>query len=154
MKAKGHLMLNVGQGDEVRIHYSTRSMHGNVIETSEHREPFEFKVGGSEVIEGLSRAVIGMQIGEKKRVTVSPDQAFGFRDSKLQQHAPRIGLPERSEEGDQLSVSCAGRDLDVWIRSVLDDEFVLDANHPLAGESLILDIELIGVGANLQSSSH
>lgn len=140
-------MLTVGQGDQVRIHYATRSMHGNVIETSEHREPFEFTVGGSEVIEGLSQAVVGMRIGEKKRVTVSPDQAFGFRDSKLQQHVPRMGLPDRAEEGDQLTVHCAGRDLDIWIRSVLEDEAVLDANHPLAGESLILDLELIGVGS-------
>jgi peptidylprolyl isomerase len=140
-------MLKVSQGDKVRIHYSTRSMHGNVIETSEHREPFEFSVGGTEVIEGLSLAVAGMQIGEKKRVTVSADQAFGFRDAKLQQHVPRIGFPDRAEEGDQLTVRSAGRDLDVWIRSVLDDEMVLDANHPLAGESLILDIELVGVGS-------
>ena len=145
------MMLNVAHGDAVRIHYSTRSMHGNVIETSEHREPFEFTVGGPEVIEGLSRAMIGMCIGEKRRVTVSPDQAFGFRDSKLQQHAPRIGLPERIEEGDQLAVKCAGRNLEVWIRSLQDDEVVLDANHPLAGESLILDIELISVQAGHES---
>ena len=140
-------MLTIGQGDQIRIHYATRSMHGNVIETSEHREPFEFTVGGTEVIEGLSRAVVGMKIGDKRRVTVSPDQAFGFRDAKLQQHAPRAGLPERAEEGDQLTALCAGRELDVWIRSIQEDEVVLDANHPLAGESLILDIEIIGVGA-------
>jgi len=138
-------MLTVEQGDQVRIHYVTRSMHGNVIETSEHRDPFEFTVGGTAVIEGLSQAVVGMKIGEKRNVTVSPDQAFGFRDPRLQQHAPRIGLPERAEEGDQVLAQCGGRDLDVWIRSVLEDEVVLDANHPLAGESLILDIELIGV---------
>lgn len=140
-------MLTVAPGQDVQIHYSTRSMHGNVIETSEHREPFAFIVGSTSVIEGLSQAVVGMRIGEKRRVTLSPDQAFGFRDPKLQQHAPRIGLPDRIEEGDQLTVNCAGRDLDIWIRSVKDDEVVLDANHPLSGESLIIDIELIGIGS-------
>jgi peptidylprolyl isomerase len=140
-------MLTANQGDQVQIHYSTRSMHGNVIETSEHREPFEFQVGGSEVIEGLSLAVVGMQVGQKKHVTISPDQAFGERDPKLQQHAPRFGLPEQVEEGDQLSAHCAGCDIDIWIRSVSDDELVLDANHPLAGESLILDFELMRIGS-------
>jgi peptidylprolyl isomerase len=139
-------MLTVNEGDQVQIHYSTRSMHGNVIETSEHREPFEFQVGGSEVIEGLSLAVVGMYVGEKKHVTISPEQAFGERDPKLQQHAPRFGLPEQVEEGDQLTAHCAGGDVDIWIRSVMDDDLVLDANHPLAGESLILDIELIRIG--------
>jgi peptidylprolyl isomerase len=144
-------MLTVEPGFEVQIHYATRSMHGNVIETSEHREPFEFVVGETNVIEGLSQAVLGMSIGEKRRVTVAPDQAFGLRDSKLQQHAPRLGLPDRSEEGDQLTVQCNGREIDVWIRSVQEDEVVLDANHPLAGESLILDIELIGLRSKTTS---
>jgi FKBP-type peptidyl-prolyl cis-trans isomerase 2 len=139
-------MQCVTQGDEVRIHYTTRSMHGNVIETSEHREPFEFRVGGSDVIQGLSLALLGMQVGDKKHVTVSHDQAFGPRDPKLQQHAPRAGLPEQVEEGDQLTAHIEDSNVDIWIRSVLDDELVLDANHPLAGESLILDVELIGIG--------
>lgn len=120
-------------------------MHGNVIETSEHLDPFEFQVGGTEVIEGLSLAVLGMQVGEKKHVTISSEQAFGERDPNLQQHAPYIGLPEHLEEGDQLTAHCAGGDVDIWVRSVNDGDLVLDANHPLAGESLVLDFELIRI---------
>ncbi len=140
-------MLTARLGDRIKIHYESRSKQGNMIETSEHREPFEFTVGSPDVIEGLNQAVMGLKIGEKKHVIISPDQAFGYRDPRLQQNAPRLALLDRVEEGDQLAVKCAGQDLDVWIRSVSDDEVSLDANHPLAGESLVLDIEVIAIGS-------
>lgn len=146
-------MLGVQPGDRVRIHYATCSNQGNVIETSEHREPFEFTVGDRDVIEGINRSVIGMTIGEKKRITVPPEQAFGARDPRLQQLAPRIALPDRLDEGDQLSAVVAGCALDCWIRGLRDDEVMLDANHPLAGETLILDLELMGFGTPLQKAS-
>lgn len=139
-------MLTARLGDRIRVHYETRSKQGNLIETSEHREPFEFVVGSTEVIEGLNRAVMGLTIGEKKHVIISPDQAFGYRDPRLQQNAPRLALLDRVEEGDQLAVNCAGQNLDVWIRSVNQEEVSLDANHPLAGEALVLDIEVISIG--------
>ncbi len=139
-------MLTARLGDQVRIHYETRSKQGNIIETSEHREPFEFTVGSTEVLEGLNQAVLGLRIGERKHVIVSPDQAFGYRDPRLQQNAPRIGILDRVEEGDQLAVTCSGHELDVWIRTVHEEEVILDANHPLAGESLVLDIEVVGIG--------
>ncbi len=140
-------MLTARLGDRIRIHYETRSKQGNMIETSEHREPFEFTVGSTDVIEGLNLAVMGLKIGERKHVIISPDQAFGYRDPRLQQNAPRLAVPDRVEEGDQLAVTCAGQELDVWVRTVNDDEVSLDANHPLAGESLVLDIEVVGIGS-------
>jgi peptidylprolyl isomerase len=139
-------MLTARLGDRIRIHYETRSKQGNMVETSEHREPFEFTVGSPDVIEGLNLAVVGLTIGERKHVIISPDQAFGYRDPRLQQNAPRLALLDRVEEGDQLAVTCAGQELDVWIRTVNDEEVSLDANHPLAGESLVLDIEVIAIG--------
>ena len=140
-------MLTARLGDRIRIHYETRSKQGNMIETSEHREPFEFTVGSTDVIEGLNLAVMGLKIGERKHVIISPDQAFGYRDPRLQQNAPRLAVPDRVEEGDQLAMACAGQELDVWVRTVNDDEVSLDANHPLAGESLVLDIEVVGIGS-------
>lgn len=139
-------MLTARLGDRIRIHYETRSKQGNMVETSEHREPFEFTVGSPDVIEGLNLAVMGLKIGERKHVIISPDQAFGYRDPRLQQNAPRLALLDRVEEGDQLAVTCAGQELDVWVRTVNDEEVSLDANHPLAGESLVLDIEVIAIG--------
>lgn len=138
-------MMTVQSGDRVQIHYQTRSRQGNMIETSEHREPYEFVVGTRAVVSGLNQAVIGMRVGERKHVILSPELAFGHRDPQLQQAAPRVGGLEQAEDGDQFVVTCGDYKLDVWVRSVLEDEVTLDANHPLAGESLVLDFEVIAI---------
>lgn len=132
-------------GDRVRIHYQTRSKQGNIIETSEHYEPLEFTVGTTEVITGLNLAVVGMRLGERKHVILSPELAFGYRIPRLQQATPRIAGLARAEEGEQFTVTCAGRQLDVWARGAHEDEVMLDANHPLTGESLVLDVEIVGI---------
>ncbi len=141
-------MTLVRHGDVVQLHYTTYAADGCVIETSGQREPLEFVAGGPEVISGVSRAVLGMTLGERRRIAVPPEHAFGFRDAKLQQTAPRLGLLEKVDEGDQLTADVEGRDLDVWVRTVTEDEVTLDSNHPLAGESLIFEIEIVGIEPN------
>ena len=138
-------MSIVSYGDIVQLHYTSYAADGCVIETSGQREPFEFVAGGPEVIVGVSRAVIGMRVGERRRIAVPPEQAFGIRDSKLQQQAPRLGLLEKVDEGDQLTATVGGRELDVWIRTATAEEITLDANHPLAGESVVFEIEVVGL---------
>ena len=138
-------MTIVSCGDTVQLHYTSYAADGCVIETSGQREPFEFVAGGPGVIVGVSRVVIGMRVGERRRIAVSPEQAFGYRDSKLQQQAPRIGLLEKVDEGDQLTATVSGRELDVWVRTTTVDEITLDSNHPLAGESLVFEIEVVGL---------
>lgn len=142
-------MYVVQQGDTVQLHYTTYAADGCVIETSVHREPLEFVVGSGEVISGVNRAVIGMSPNERRRIAVSPEHAFGFRDTSLQQTAPRIGMLEKIDEGDQLVVEINGQMLDVWIRSIGEDEISLDANHPLAGESLVYEIEVVQIRTNI-----
>ncbi len=137
-------MTIVNSGDRVQLHYTSFAADGCVIETSGRREPLEFVAGGPEVILGVSRAVIGMRVGERRRIAVPPEQAFGFRDSKLQQQAARLGILKNIDEGDQLTAEVAGQELDVWVRATADDEITLDGNHPLAGESLVFEIEVVG----------
>lgn len=132
-------------GDTIRMHYKTYADDGCMIETSEQREPLEFVVGSADVIAGINRAVIGMHEKESRRFAVSPEGAFGHREPDLQQLAPRLGLLEKCGVEDQLAVDLNGHTLDIWIRSVTEDEILLDANHPLAGESLIYEIEVIQV---------
>ena len=135
----------VRHGDSVRLHYTTYAADGCVIETSGQREPLEFCVGNPQIISGINRAVVGMRQGERRRIAVSPDQAFGFRDSRLLQVTPRLGFLERADDGDQLTANIQGHELDIWIRAISGGEITLDANHPLAGESLVYEIEVVGV---------
>lgn len=134
------------RGDLVRIHYTTRSGDDCVMETSALRDPLEFIAGGNDVIAGISSAVIGMRAGEKKRIRVPPEQAFGFRDPRWQLSAPRFAIPDRLSDGDQVQATISGQPLHVWIRGFRDDEVTLDANHPLAGETLVIELELMGIG--------
>lgn len=140
------MQTTVQPGDRIRVHYATYSRDHTVIETSHQREPVEFIAGGDEVIEGLSRAVIGMRLGERKRIPVMPEHGFGLRDPRWQQTTPRIGIPERTGDGDQLTATLLGQELDVWIRTPQADEVTLDANHPLAGETLVYELEIVRIG--------
>ena len=142
-------MSIVNHGDTVQLHYTSYAADGCVIETSGQREPLEFVAGGPGVISGVSRAVIGMRVGERRRIAVPPEQAFGYRDHRLQQQTPRLGLLEKIDEGDQLTVTVAGWELDVWVRTTTVDEVTLDGNHPLAGESLVFEIEVVGLVAGV-----
>ncbi|MBS0202366.1 MAG: FKBP-type peptidyl-prolyl cis-trans isomerase [Planctomycetes bacterium] len=138
-------MTIVRNGDVVQLHYTTYAADGCVIETSGLRDPLEFQVGSPEVIAGINRAVVGMRQGERRRIAVSPEHAFGFRDPRLLQVAPRLGFLEKADDGDQLTANVRGTELDIWVRSLSGDEITLDANHPLAGESMVYEIEVVGV---------
>lgn len=135
----------VRHGDTVQLHYTTYAADGCVIETSGQRDPLVFTVGSPDIIVGINRAVVGMRQGERRRIAVSPEQAFGFRDARLLQVTPRLGFLEKVDEGDQLTATVGGTDLDIWVRSFTEKEITLDANHPLAGESLVYEIEVVGV---------
>ncbi len=135
----------VRHGDTVQLHYTTYAADGCVIETSGQRDPLEFSVGSPQIILGVNRAVVGMRQGERRRIAVSPEHAFGFRDPRLQQVTPRLGFLEKVDDGDQLTADVQGTELDIWVRTISPDEISLDANHPLAGESLVYEIEVVGV---------
>ncbi|MCA9077274.1 MAG: FKBP-type peptidyl-prolyl cis-trans isomerase [Planctomycetaceae bacterium] len=137
-------MRIIQQGDRVRVHYTTKSLEGSVIETSQRREPLEFTAGGDGVIAGLSEGVIGMAAGESRELTVPAEQAFGRHYPDLIQTAPVSLLPEDLQAGDQLTATVDGIALDVWAQRIGEDEAVIDANHPLSGETLVIDVEVVG----------
>ena len=139
-------MSTICPGDRVRVHYTTRSLEGSVIETSANREPLEFRADGPEVVSGLSRAVVGLKIGDRRTITITPEQGFGHHSAELIQSTSRSSLPEDLQAGDQLTATVDNADLDVWVQRVTGQEAVLDANHPLAGETLVIEIEIVGLG--------
>jgi peptidylprolyl isomerase len=139
-------MSEVNQGDTVRIHYTGRFENGTVFDSSKEREPLEFVAGGPGVIQGVSRGVIGMAEGDTKTVTVPPEEAYGDRNPALEQSVPRAQLPDEVQEGDQLRAIQGDQEIPVWVRSLDEENAVIDANHPLAGQTLVFDLELVSVG--------
>ncbi|MFQ6111222.1 MAG: peptidylprolyl isomerase [Nitrospinota bacterium] len=132
-------------GDKVRIHYIGRLEDGTVFDSSRDRAPLEFTAGGSEVIPGVSQAVLGMQPGESKTVEVAPEDGFGPRQPDLEQRFPRSTLPQELQVGDRLHATAGGKIMVARVTELGEDFAVLDANHPLAGCSLIFDLELVSV---------
>jgi len=141
-------MSKVKQGDTVKIHYTAKMAGGNVFDTSRKRDPLEFKVGEGKVIKGIEEAVLGMNEGEKKTVTVPQEKAYGSHKSDMVIQIPRSRLPNDLEPsvGQLLEVHHPdGNSSVVTVTEVSDDSVTLDANHPLAGKELTFDIEIMEV---------
>ena len=145
----------VQSGDRVLVHYTARLVDGSVI-LSTHGEkggetPLEITAGGAEVIRALAEAVLGMHAGERKLVHVTPEKGFGTRDPELERRVPLEELPPGIRVGDRFEASAHGLSLPVWVREIGASNALLDANHPLAGQNLFLEVELV---SSLSSQGH
>lgn len=134
-------------GQRVTVHYTTRSLEGSVMESTRSRGPIEFTAGGDEVIPGLSHGVIGLRRGDRKSLSIPPEHAFGSSHPDLVQQVPLTALPEGVSGGDQLRLSIVGTACDCWVRRVMAAEAQIDINHPLAGETLLVELEVVDVTA-------
>ncbi|WP_369328342.1 FKBP-type peptidyl-prolyl cis-trans isomerase [Danxiaibacter flavus] len=141
-------MQQVKQGDKVRVHYHGKLTDGTTFDSSEGREPLEFEVGSGMVIPGFDNGVLGMSVGDKRTVEIPAEEAYGPRNDQYITEFPKDRFPEdmTPEVGMQLAMSDGqGQQIPVVITEVLEDVVVLDANHPLAGEDLVFDIELVEI---------
>lgn len=134
------------KGDTARVHYTGRLEDGQVFDTSEGGEPLEFEVGSGDVIAGFDEGVQGMHVGEKKTIEIDSDAAYGQRSEALVQSVSRadINLETEPQVGMNLVLQLPdGNEIPVAITDVTQDSVTLDANHPLAGQKLIFDVELV-----------
>ena len=143
--------MPVQRGDLVSVHYTTKSLEGGVIETSTSRDPVTFEAGSRGIIAGVSEGVIGMEIGESRSLTIPADHAFGRQHPEYIQSMPKDCLPDGIQAGDQLSVALIDGTIDVWVQRVMLDEIRVDANHPLAGETIVVHVELVSIESNIQN---
>jgi peptidylprolyl isomerase len=141
-------MSQAQPGHTVRIHYTGTLSDGTQFDSSAGRDPLEFALGGGMVIPGFEKAVEGMNVGESKSVTIAPEDAYGPRHEQLIQEVPKTALPE--EVTPEIGMQLQGRGPDgqvmnLQVKEVTDDSITVDANHPLAGEALNFDIELVEI---------
>lgn len=136
------------EGDKVKVHYTGRLDDGTVFDTSEDREPLEFTIGESQVIPGFEETVREMEEGESRTATVPPEHGYGERSDERIVTVGRDQFPGdiKPEEGQRLQVQQPdGSAVPVTVTEVAGDQVTLDANHPLAGQDLTFDIELVEV---------
>jgi len=136
-------------GDTVKVHYTGTLDDGTVFDSSQDRDPIEFTLGQKQVIDGFDTAVTGMEVGETRSVSLTPDEAYGQPRDELVGTVDRDRLPEEltPEVGMFLQAqSPDGQVNDVKITDVSDDTITIDANHPLAGQNLHFDLTLVSIG--------
>jgi len=135
-------------GDTVRIHYTGKLEDGTQFDSSKGRDPLEFAVGGGQVIAGFDNAVEGMAVGDKKSVTIQPEEAYGPRHDQLIQDVPKNQLPDDMTPAVGMELQAkneSGQVMRFAVTSVDDESITVDGNHPLAGKSLNFDIELVEI---------
>ena len=141
-------MTQAKAGDNVKVHYTGKLDDGTVFDTSVEREPLQFSLGSGNVIPGFEEAIVGMAPGESKTTKITPDQAYGPQRDELVITVEKEQIPTDLSVavGQQLQISQNdGQVIPVIVTDVSDSKVTLDANHPLAGQQLTFDIELVEV---------
>lgn len=139
----------IAPGDTISVNYTGKFESGDLFDSSEGRDPLKFTVGAGQLIKGFDSAVVGMAVGEKKTVTVSPAEAYGERREDHVVDFPKANIPQdmQLEVGMIVEMSDqSGRPIPVIVTEILDDVVKMDVNHPLAGKTLVFDIEIVETG--------
>lgn len=138
-------MTKAKTGDKVKVHFEGFLEDGTVFGSTTDEEPFEFTIGEKNMLPSFENAVIGMQQGDTKTITLPPEDAYGAYNDKLVSVMERSGFPQEItlEIGKRLRVRTQdGNYTMVTIKDFTEDSIVLDENDPLAGKTLIFKIEL------------
>jgi FKBP-type peptidyl-prolyl cis-trans isomerase SlyD len=137
----------VEKGSSVKIEYTLKDDKGAVIDTNAGKDALAFTQGSQQIIPGLDKALLGMKVGDSKKVTVKPEDGYGNVDPKAEAEVPKTALPEGAAVvGTRLLARGQdGQPRPVTVKTVKDTTVVLDLNHPLAGKTLFFDIKIVSI---------
>ncbi len=139
----------IKNGDTISVHYTGKFETGEVFDTSEGRVPLKFTVGMGQLIKGIDDVVLDMNVGDKKTVNVPPEQGYGERNENLLVDMPKANMSEDMKVEVGMSVHLADQDgnqVPATVHEICEDVIKMDINHPLAGKTLIFDIEIAETG--------
>lgn len=141
-------MTGIKDGDKVSFNYVGTLSNGEVFDKNEPGKPLEFVIGKNQIIPGLEKAMLGMKKGEKKKVIVKAEDAYGIRAEQLVRKVPLSSVPEgmKVEKDIMLMVRDAeGNEIPVRVLEVEKETFTVDFNHPFAGKDLTFEVEIVSV---------
>lgn len=136
-------------GDTISVNYTGRFEDGQVFDSSEGREPLKFTVGAGQLIKGFDDAVVGLKTGDKTTVTVAPEDGYGQYREDLLVDIPKANVPEDLgvEVGKRFNLrDQSGRPVPAVVVEITEEAVRMDANPPLAGKTLVFDIEVVETG--------
>ncbi len=139
--------MPIKKGDRIKVEYEGTLDDGSVFDSSEGKEPLEFKVGSDQIIEGFEKAVMGMEEGEEKEFRVSAAEAYGETNPELMEEVPRDQFPEGELRAGTMLVAKLedGSEIPATIAGVSDSTVTVDFNHPLAGKALNFKIKILKI---------
>lgn len=142
-------MEKVENGNVVSVHYTGKLDNGETFDSSYQREePITFTMGEGKMISGFEDAILGMEIGQKKTVTIPSEKAYGEVNENGFTETPKTSFPEdfKLVENEMVQgMTKNGHEFIGRIHEIKEDSVVLDLNHPLAGKDIIFDIELVDI---------
>ena len=137
--------MKVENGHKVKVEYTGKLDDGTVFDSSKGKDPLEFVAGSGQVIKGFDEAVMGMNVGEEKSVSLEPKNAYGPKMDQLVQDVPKTAFgKETPKEGTTVGIKApTGQVLPAKVMAIKGDKVTLDMNHPLAGKKLNFELKLI-----------
>ena len=137
----------VENGKKIKFNY-TLKVEGQVVESTEGKEPLEYTHGEGQLIPGLASQLEGMHVGDQKTVVVKPEDAYGQVNPEAIQELPKTSFPADFKPKEGMVVELKGPEGDVLpavIMEIKDQTIVLNFNHPLAGKTLEFDVKIVSI---------
>ena len=141
-------MSQVKENDTVKVNYTGKLSDGQVFDSSEGKEPIEFKLGEGRLIPGFEKGLLDMKLNEKKTIEIAKADAYGDVNKDLIQEIKKAQLPQDMEPEvgmGLISKTPDGQEINLVVVEVKEDTVVIDGNHPLAGRDLIFDLEVVEI---------
>jgi FKBP-type peptidyl-prolyl cis-trans isomerase SlyD len=138
----------IADGKVINLSYTLKNSAGKLLDRADPGEPFSYLHGAQQIVPGLENALTGLKVGDKKQVTVQPKEGYGEVNDSLKLVVSRAQFPKEAEleEGMQFEThSDDGQGIVFTVEKIEEDKVHIDGNHPLAGETLHFDIEVLGV---------
>lgn len=141
-------MQNAKVGDKVRVHYTGKLENGDIFDSSQGKEPLEFTIGQNQVLIKFEDSIKGMTVGDKTKVFIPAEEAYGLKQDDLIVTIPIERIPDtvKPEPGMKLQMQTnEGQMIVVTVLEIGEKDIILDANHELADKDLHFDIELVEI---------
>ncbi len=139
----------IQRGSEVEMHFAIRLSDGSIADsTREYGKPAKFIVGESDILDKVEQTLIGLKVGDKKKIVLSPEEGYGLANPDNLHWLPKTQFPTdiSLEEGLLISFTQPnGAEVPGIIREMNDSDVLVDFNHPLCGQSLIFDLEIVNI---------
>ncbi|MGD2163297.1 MAG: peptidylprolyl isomerase [Anaerolineales bacterium] len=139
--------MSIEENKVVSFHYTLKNESGDILDHSEQDGPLNYLHGHDNIIPGLEDEMAGKDVGDKFTAVIPPEQAYGQRSDQLIQVVNQDAFEgvDEVQVGMQFSAQLGGQTRIITIKDVQGDEVTFDANHPLAGETLHFDVEVVDI---------